>query len=114
MQAIASSAPAVPQVANKKAGGGGGGGGEDGPSRHSTPPSSDAHKRVESQLGGILGGSSDHIPQANKKSVQELLNMMATGRMVEVNEYLNSLSKEDREDARAQLKQLMESAAAMF
>ena len=108
-QALAQSAPHCPQVAPVAAGGGG----HRATIRHSTT-SIEARKVVESQLSSILGGSSDKIPQANKKSVEELLTMMATGRGADVNTYLNSLSQEDRDLARSSLKKVMDSAAAMF
>jgi hypothetical protein len=67
--------------------------------RHSTTTAA-ARKAVAERMAEVLAAT------ANKKSVQELLAMMAGGDLAGVNAYLNSLSKADREETRAQLKQL--------
>ena len=43
----------------------------------------------------------------NKKEVQELLGLMATGNMNEVTEYLNSLGKKERDETKKQLSELL-------
>ena len=102
---------------SSSAGGGGAAAAAGGTIRHSTT-SVEARQAVAAKLGGILGQSAGTLPTAaaaaDKKSVQDLLTMMFQGKTAEVNDYLNSLSKEERDAARAQLKTLMESAAAMF
>lgn len=67
--------------------------------RHSTT-SAAARQAVAAKIGAVLAVSK------NKKTVQELLAMLAEGDFLGVDAYLNSLSKSEREETRAQLKQL--------
>lgn len=67
--------------------------------RHSTT-SAAARQAVAAKISNVLAVSK------NKKTVQELLSMLAEGDFAGVNTYLNSLSKAERDETRAQLKQL--------
>ena len=67
--------------------------------RHSTTTAA-ARKAVAERMAEVLSAS------ANKKTVPELLAMMAAGDLAGVNAYLNSLSKAERDETRAQLRQM--------
>lgn len=97
--------------------------------RHSTT-NKEEKEGVRAKLGAMmLGGPPPKIPGirpigpvapqqqqqqaiANRKTVQELLAMMAAGNLNGVNEYLNSLGKQERAEVRNQLSQLMAEVAA--
>jgi hypothetical protein len=67
--------------------------------RHSTT-SVAARQAVAAKITNVLAATK------NKKTVQELLHLLAEGDFQTVNTYLNSLSKSERDETRAQLTQL--------
>ncbi len=81
--------------------------------RHSTTKKED-RATVEAKLGAIMmgGAAAPRVPGvrasvAPRKTVNELLAMMASGNLMSVNEYLGTLGKAERDEVRGQLAQVM-------